>query len=220
MQEGVAAVEAARALLASLQADRRSFMPAPSAFDDIRALFALMPEASQQAMEAVAQRQRRLTKPAGSLGLARRARRLACRVAKQGHADTRPAACRRSLPAITASWRRASPPIPPRSHGQMVMNFSAGGAAINQICATFDLGLKVYELALDMPTGDITQDAGDGRAGLRGNHRLRHGSDRRWPRSADRSARWASATRRSPRPSIMPSTAGGRGLGRPRHWHR
>jgi nicotinate-nucleotide--dimethylbenzimidazole phosphoribosyltransferase len=40
---------------------------------------------------------------------------------------------------------------------QMVLNFSARGAAINQICATFGLGLKVYELALDMPTRDITQ---------------------------------------------------------------
>jgi nicotinate-nucleotide--dimethylbenzimidazole phosphoribosyltransferase len=42
---------------------------------------------------------------------------------------------------------------------QMVANFSSGGAAINQICATFGLGLKVFELALDMPTRDITQEA-------------------------------------------------------------
>src|SRR6202042_1924271 len=33
------------------------------------------------------------------------------------------------------------------------------GAAINQICKTFDLSLKVFELALDIPTGDITQEA-------------------------------------------------------------
>src|SRR5918998_5742908 len=39
----------------------------------------------------------------------------------------------------------------------MVANFAAGGAAINQICRTFDLGLKVFELALDLPTPDITQ---------------------------------------------------------------
>jgi nicotinate-nucleotide--dimethylbenzimidazole phosphoribosyltransferase len=42
---------------------------------------------------------------------------------------------------------------------QMVANFQAGGAAINQLCKTFDLGLKVFELALDNPTRDITQDA-------------------------------------------------------------
>ncbi len=41
----------------------------------------------------------------------------------------------------------------------MVANFAAGGAAINQICLAYDLGLKVYDLALDMPTGDITREA-------------------------------------------------------------
>jgi nicotinate-nucleotide--dimethylbenzimidazole phosphoribosyltransferase len=42
---------------------------------------------------------------------------------------------------------------------QMVANFQTGGAAINQLCKTFDLDLKVFELALDHPTRDITQDA-------------------------------------------------------------
>ena len=32
----------------------------------------------------------------------------------------------------------------------MVANFAAGGAAINQICASYGLGLKVFELALDI----------------------------------------------------------------------
>ena len=40
----------------------------------------------------------------------------------------------------------------------MVANFTAGGAAINQICKTFDISLKVYELALEKPTGDITRE--------------------------------------------------------------
>jgi nicotinate-nucleotide--dimethylbenzimidazole phosphoribosyltransferase len=42
---------------------------------------------------------------------------------------------------------------------QMMETFAAGGAAVNQICATYDLGLKVFDLALDIPTGDITQEA-------------------------------------------------------------
>ncbi|MEN9895741.1 MAG: nicotinate-nucleotide--dimethylbenzimidazole phosphoribosyltransferase, partial [Pseudomonadota bacterium] len=29
----------------------------------------------------------------------------------------------------------------------------------NQICATYDLGLKIFDLALDIPTGDITREA-------------------------------------------------------------
>ena len=48
---------------------------------------------------------------------------------------------------------------------QMLENFAAGGAAINQICAAYDLGFKVFDLALDLPTGDFTQeDALDERA--------------------------------------------------------
>ena len=39
----------------------------------------------------------------------------------------------------------------------MMENFSAGGAAINQICATFGVGLKVFELALDIPTKDMRE---------------------------------------------------------------
>ena len=132
-QEGVAAVEAARVLLASLLSRRRafcsrrckpmrrSFMPAPSAFDDIRALFALMPEASQQAMEAVAQRQRRLTKPAGSSG--------ASKSSSPGLPGGKAGTCRQStgrlspsLPAITASWRKAFR-LSRRGHTQMVDEF-------------------------------------------------------------------------------------------------
>jgi nicotinate-nucleotide--dimethylbenzimidazole phosphoribosyltransferase len=41
----------------------------------------------------------------------------------------------------------------------MVDNFAAGGAAINQLCLAYDLSLKVYDLALDIPTGDITREA-------------------------------------------------------------
>ena len=47
----------------------------------------------------------------------------------------------------------------------MLENFAAGGAAINQICAAYGLGFKVFDLALDMPTGDITEaDAMDEKA--------------------------------------------------------
>ena len=42
---------------------------------------------------------------------------------------------------------------------QMVANFQAGGAAVNQVCKVHGLGLKVFELALDRPTEDITEDA-------------------------------------------------------------
>ncbi len=41
----------------------------------------------------------------------------------------------------------------------IVEHAAAGGAAVNQICASRDLGLKVFDLALDVPTGDFTVEA-------------------------------------------------------------
>lgn len=40
---------------------------------------------------------------------------------------------------------------------QMVYNFEAGGAAINQLCACFGATLAVHALELDRPTADFTQ---------------------------------------------------------------
>src|SRR2546423_6400685 len=39
----------------------------------------------------------------------------------------------------------------------MVQNFIAGGAAVNQLCKTIDADLRVYEMNLDTPTGDIVE---------------------------------------------------------------
>jgi nicotinate-nucleotide--dimethylbenzimidazole phosphoribosyltransferase len=41
----------------------------------------------------------------------------------------------------------------------MVDTFMQGGAAINQLCALHGLGLKVFDLALDMPVADFTEEA-------------------------------------------------------------
>jgi nicotinate-nucleotide--dimethylbenzimidazole phosphoribosyltransferase len=132
-------------------------MPEPTAFDDIRALFALTPEPSHGAREAVAQRQRELTKPAGSLG---RLEELVAWLAGWQGRDM--PTLDRPLVAVFAGNHgivaQGVSAYPSEVTRQMVANFSAGGAAINQICATFGLGLKVYELALDMPTRDITQE--------------------------------------------------------------
>src|SRR5947209_10283564 len=133
-------------------------MHAPTASDDIRALFRLMPEPSCGAMQAVAQRQRELTKPAGSLG---RLEELVAWLASWQGRDM--PTLERPLVAVFAGNHgivtQGVSAYPADVTRQMVTNFSAGGAAINQICATFGLGLKVYELALDMPTRDITKEA-------------------------------------------------------------
>jgi nicotinate-nucleotide--dimethylbenzimidazole phosphoribosyltransferase len=41
----------------------------------------------------------------------------------------------------------------------MVELCAAGGAAVNQICIAHDLGLKVFDLALDLPTADLSEEA-------------------------------------------------------------
>src|SRR6202142_4047094 len=39
---------------------------------------------------------------------------------------------------------------------QMVANFVAGGAAVNQLCRAVDADLRVYEMSLEEPTADFT----------------------------------------------------------------
>ena len=127
-------------------------------FDDIRALLEKLPPADRGAVERVRKRDAVLTKPPGSLGrLESIAEWLA---AWQGRA---PPAVHRPLVAIFAGNHgvvaHGVSAYPAAVTAQMVANFAAGGAAINQICLAYDLGLKVYDLALDHPTGDITSAA-------------------------------------------------------------
>jgi nicotinate-nucleotide--dimethylbenzimidazole phosphoribosyltransferase len=42
----------------------------------------------------------------------------------------------------------------------MLETLAAGGAAINQICASNDVGVKAFELAIDLPTNDISTAQG------------------------------------------------------------
>lgn len=124
-------------------------------FDDVRALIAQMPSADQAAVSAVRARDALLTKPAGSLG--RLEEIVEWLAAWQGKA---PPVISRPLVAIFVGnhgvVRHGVSAFPATVTQQMVENFAAGGAAINQICLSNDLGLKVYDLALELPTGDIT----------------------------------------------------------------
>ncbi len=129
--------------------------PAAS-LDEMRALLAHLPGPDLEAGSAAARRQAQLTKPAGSLG----------RIEE--------------LAVWLATWQARHPPglDHPRTvvfagnHGvaargvsaypasvtaQMVQNFIAGGAAVNQLCRIVDADLRVYEMNLDTPTGDIVE---------------------------------------------------------------
>ena len=47
--------------------------------------------------------------------------------------------------------------FPAEVTAQMVLDFQAGGAAVNQLVEALDGDLMVYEMALDVPTADFTQ---------------------------------------------------------------
>ena len=134
-------------------------LPQKSApFDDFRALLRQMPGPDQAAAAAVRAHDAVLTKPAGALGrLESIAEWLATWQAKSPPAVNRPlVAVFAGNHGVVAHGVSAYPASVTR---QMVDNFARGGAAINQICLTYDLGLKVYDLALDHPAGDITREA-------------------------------------------------------------
>lgn len=123
-------------------------------FDDFRTLIRDLPGHDVAALAAARSRNKQLTKPEGSLG---RLEEIAMWLAAW---SGRAPAVNRPLVAVFAGnhgvARHGITPYPVEVTQQMVENFAAGGAAINQICATYDLGLKIFDLALDYPTGDIT----------------------------------------------------------------
>ena len=125
-------------------------------FDDIRALVETLPGPDADAVAAVRARDAQLTKPPGSLGrMEELVEWLAAWQANPRPDVTRP------LVAVFATNHgvadRGVSAFPQDVTRQMVDNFAAGGAAINQFCIAHDLGLKVFELALDLPTPDIAE---------------------------------------------------------------
>ena len=127
----------------------------PAPFDDIRSLLPLLPDASQGSIDAVRARDAQLTKPSGALGrLETLVEWLAAWQAKAPPRIERPTVA--IFAANHGVVAQGVSPYPADVTKQMMGNFSAGGAAINQICAGSGLGLKVFELALDLPTKDFT----------------------------------------------------------------
>ncbi len=124
--------------------------------DDYFSAIKNLPEINKPAMEAAKNRQNQLTKPPGSLG---RLEDIAIWMAAwQG----------RETPQINAPTclifagnhgvaARGVSSFPQEVTAQMVGNFAAGGAAINQLCHAGGIKLEVIALELDRPTADFTQ---------------------------------------------------------------
>lgn len=124
------------------------------ALDDISAL--TLPEIDHEAAAAATARQNSLTKPPGSLG---RLEELAIFMAGwQGAA--RPKIARAQALVFAGNHgicAQGVNPFPQEVTAQMVANFQAGGAAINQLCRANGADLSVVALDLDHPTQDFTQ---------------------------------------------------------------
>ena len=125
------------------------------AYADLLDLLMIVPDGDDAAVEAVRARDARLTKPAGSLGELEALVQFLARWQGKGRPtlDNPMVAVFAANHGVTDQGVSA---FPRAVTAQMVQNFTDGGAAISQICALHGLNLRVFELALDLPTGDIT----------------------------------------------------------------
>lgn len=131
-------------------------MTAFASLDDFAALLRAAPAADAAALAAAAARNGQLTKPPGALG---RLEDLAGWLAGwQGR--EKPALDRVQVLIFAGNHGVAAQGVsafPPEVTVQMVANFQAGGAAINQLARLHGAALQVHALELDRPTGDFTQ---------------------------------------------------------------
>ena len=125
--------------------------------DELRARCLALPAGDDAAGAAVRERQGQLTKPPGSLG------RLEALVAWLATWQ------RRAMPRLDrvevlvfagnhGVTARGVSPYPSAVTAQMVANFEAGGAAINQLARQAGAVLRVVPLRLDEPTADMTAE--------------------------------------------------------------
>ena len=132
-----------------------AFDPEAVTLDEMRRLFRELPGPDLEAGTQAAEREAQLTKPRGALG---RLEELSGWLATwQGRHPPRVEHPRTAV--FAANHGVAAQGVsayPADVTAQMVQNFINGGAAVNQLCQTFDADLRVYEMALEEPTRDFT----------------------------------------------------------------
>jgi nicotinate-nucleotide--dimethylbenzimidazole phosphoribosyltransferase len=126
-----------------------------TSFSALRAACLDLPGGSAASNAAVARRESTLTKPPGSLG---RLEELVGWLAHwQGRAP--PRLDKVEILVFAGNHgvtKRGVSAYPAKVTAQMVANFAAGGAAINQLAQTAGAKLRVIPLALERPTADFT----------------------------------------------------------------
>ncbi len=129
----------------------------PSPYADIIDLLKLAPAGDEAAVAIVRARDQTLTKPPGSLGKLEELVEFLARWQGRGKptVDNPMVAIFAANHGVTDEGVSA---FPREVTAQMVANFTNGGAAISQICALHELNLRVFELALELPTGNIARE--------------------------------------------------------------
>jgi nicotinate-nucleotide--dimethylbenzimidazole phosphoribosyltransferase len=152
----------------NLRTDVHSFQehtlegPLPATFPSfsvLRAACVDLPAGDEAATAAVAARQAELTKPPGSLG---RLEALVAWLARWQGQYRHHAPCLDRVEILVFAGNHGVAahgvsPYPAAVTAQMVQNFAAGGAAINQLARVAGATLRVIPLALEAPTADFTQ---------------------------------------------------------------
>jgi nicotinate-nucleotide--dimethylbenzimidazole phosphoribosyltransferase len=127
-----------------------------TSFADLRAVCLDLPSGHPAASAAAAQREDTLTKPPKSLG---RLEDLVAWLAHwQGHAP--PRLDRVDILVFAGNHgvtKQGVSAYPAEVTAQMVANFAAGGAAINQLARAAGARLRVIPLSLEQPTADFTE---------------------------------------------------------------
>lgn len=123
---------------------------------EIRDLLTGLPGPDREAAAQARQREQVLTKPAGALGRLEEISEWMS--AWQGRHPPRAEIARVCVFAGNHGVAaRGVSAYPAEVTAQMVQNFIAGGAAVNQLALQADADLRIFEMALDYPTADFTQ---------------------------------------------------------------
>ncbi|MBC8337790.1 MAG: nicotinate-nucleotide--dimethylbenzimidazole phosphoribosyltransferase [Rhodospirillales bacterium] len=130
--------------------------PVIKSLDDIRAALQSLPAGDDAAAAKASGREPTLTKPPGSLGRLEELSQWLCRW--QGrHPPSMGAPKAQVFAGNHGVVAQGVSAFPADVTAQMVANFEAGGAAINQLCQVFGVGFSIDALSLDRPTGDFTE---------------------------------------------------------------
>ena len=130
----------------------------PSTLAEFRAVLSNLPGPDAAASQGAAERNGQLTKPPGALG---RLEDLAIWYAGW-RGTARPVLEHPQVIVFAANHgiaARGVSAFPAAVTAQMVANFQAGGAAVNQLAKAFGAQMDVHALDLDRPTADFTAEA-------------------------------------------------------------